>query len=71
MDGMSLTKCLYFDYHFQQAALIAVNNILICWCLTEYENYPAHDEYEEYNNYDPDNVKYETEGETHFQHEEY
>jgi len=37
----------------------------------EYENYPAQEEYEEYNNYDPDNIKYETEGEAHFQNEEY
>lgn len=39
--------------------------------LIEYENYPAQEEYEEYNNYDPDNIKYETEGEAHFQNEEY
>lgn len=37
----------------------------------EYE-YPAQEEYEEdYNHYDPDNIKYETEGEAHFQNEEY
>ena len=39
---------------------------------TEYENYPAQEEYEEYNNYDPENIKYESEGgEAHFQNEEY
>jgi len=38
----------------------------------EYENYPAQEEYEEYNNYDPENIKYESEGgEAHFQNEEY
>merc|ERR1712071_434504 len=37
----------------------------------EYENYPAQEEYEEYNNYDPENIKYESEGgEAHFQNEE-
>lgn len=36
--------------------------------LTEYE-YPPHEYDEEYNNYDPNNVKYEEE--SHFQTEEY